>query len=240
MTMEKISSLISKKVISIEEGSLIGYVLDLVFDEELKTYEGLILVDEESEKTFFLKREDILSVGDDCVMIEDARCLEYDVFARSNNPIGKEVYDNKGACLGRVLEVEVYGKIVKRILTNKCEFPQKYVQKVGENFLIFGLCKRKKKQNFFEKKSIGDIDKLPKVVATSIPIGTTTIQSSADTSAQTRIFSNPNQLLGRVLTNDLIGMNNEIIAKKNEKINKKIINNAKIHNKLNILQFYSK
>ena len=34
--MEKISNFISKKVISIDDGNLVGYVLNVIFDENLK------------------------------------------------------------------------------------------------------------------------------------------------------------------------------------------------------------
>jgi len=43
-------------------------------------------------------------------------------------------------------------------------------------------------------------------------------------------------LIGRVMTNDIFGYNNEIIVQKNEIISQKIINKAKKHNKLNFLR----
>ena len=237
--MEKISSLISKKVISLNEGELLGYVLDVVLDVKLQTYEGLIVVDGESENKFFLKRDYIISTGEDCVMIEDSQKLEFEISSKTNNPIGKEVYDGKGVFLGRVLDVEVSGKNVKKILTNKCEFPQKYIQKSGENYIIFGLLKNKKKNNIFESKKNINLDNLPKVIISSYE-NNSQLNQSAVKQDEIRVLANPNRLIGRVITNDLFGKNNEIIAKKNEKISKKTIKNAKIHNKLNFLIYYSR
>ena len=241
--MEKLSSLISKKVISLQEGKLCGYVLDIVLDEKLKTFEGCIVADDENESTFFLSRKGIFSQGEECIMIEGDEKLEFEISSLSNNPIGKIVYDTNGINLGRVTDVQVAGKNVKKIITNKCEFPQKLILKSGDNFIIFGLSKNSKKIKnnkpiFKNKEKINNFqEKMPKVVvANQINVSNSQIIGEK----QMRIFANPNSLLGRTITNDLFGMNNEIIARKNEKINKNIIKNAKNHNKLNILSYFSK
>ena len=151
--MERVSGLISKKVISIDEGCKLGYVLNLAFDSLLKSFDGLIVVDDESENQFFLNTKDILSVGDDCVVVEGKEKLTLDVFSFSNNPIGKEVYDAKGTFFGKVQDVFVDGRKVKKLLTNRCEIPQRYIQKTGDDFVIFGLVKSKESKNkFFQKK----------------------------------------------------------------------------------------
>ena len=104
--MERIKSIVSKKVISVEEGKLCGYVLDLVFDENMKQFLGLIVVDDETENTYFLNRKDIISQGDDCVMIDGENVLSFDISSVRNNPIGKNIYDINGINLGRVVDVD--------------------------------------------------------------------------------------------------------------------------------------
>lgn len=243
--MEKISSIISKKVISLEEGGAAGYVLDAVFDESLKTFEGCIIADDETENTFFLDRKAILSQGEDCVIIESESVLEYDISSQTNNPIGKEVYDEKGVFLGRVIDAEISGKNLKKIITKKCEIPQKFIKKSGINYIIFGIYKNIKKNKnkliFKEKEKIKNLNEaLPKVITlTENNISQINAKSEELSQLQMRVFASPNSLLGRTLTRDLFGMNNEIIARKNEKIDKKIIKNAKNHNKLNILAYFS-
>lgn len=244
--MEKISLLISKKVISLDEGKYLGYVLDLAFDPSLKTFQGLLVVDDENEGVFFLPRKEIVSFSDECVMIEGEEVMQFDLFSSSNNPLGKEVFDEKGTNLGRVSEVEVTGRYVKKIITNKCEIPQKYIKKSGINYLIFGIYKNKKnskiKSIFLHQEKIDNMkEKFPKVVAS---VSSEVIQEKNkikrdENQMQIRLFASPNSLLGRKITKDLFGMNNEIIARKNEIISKKIINNAKNHNKLNFLAYFS-
>ena len=112
--MEKISKIISKKVISLENAQQVGYVVDMVFDDEVKNFTGLIIIDDESENSFILRREDIYSMGEETVMIKTADTLQFNISSKSNNPIGKTVYDSYGNCLGRVIDVEIQGKTVKK------------------------------------------------------------------------------------------------------------------------------
>jgi len=234
--MEKISSYISKKVISLNDGNLVGYVLNVFFDDNLKVFKGLIVADEESENTFVLEKEDIASKGEDCVMIDSSFNLQFNISSLSNNPIGKLVYDCHGNCLGRVIDVEVFGKMVKKIITDKCEFPQHFIRKSGDNFIIFGRSTKTKKQKKFSD-FIGDNNKenLPNSY-----ISINALSSLNEGESPTRLFANANALIGKIITHDIIGLNNERIAKKFEVIDKKIINRAKEHNKLKLLAFYSK
>ena len=55
-----------------------------------------------------------------------------------------------------------------------------------------------------------------------------------------KTYANKSLLMGKILTNDILGFNNEIIGKKDEKITEKIIKKAINHNKLNFLFFCSK
>ena len=241
--MERVSSLISKKVISVVEGKVCGYVLDLVFDAGLKLFEGCMVADDENEGVFFVRKKDFFSYENDVLMVESEASFEYDIFTSSNNPIGKNVYDERGVFLGVVNEVEISGKNVKKIITNKCEIPQKYIQKSGADFMIFGLVKNTKKNKnnlpiFKNKEKLNNFEeKMPKITINSQIINNS--QQIIDNN-QIRLFANPSILLGKILTNDLFGMNNEIIARKNQIIDKKIIKNAKNHNKLNILSYFSK
>ena len=237
--MEKISNLISKRVISIDQANQVGYVLNVAFDDIIKTFVGLVIIDEESENSFILNREDIVAVGEDCVMIKDANNLQYNISPFTNNPIGKKVYDMQGNDFGRVVEVEFEGRTVKKIITDKCEFPQRFIRKSGDNFIIFGTpIKNNKKNKFKENFNQENVEKMPKVVITEIA---PQIENKIDLTPEfpIRLYANTKKLIGKKLTNDLIGYNNEIIGHKNEKINQKIINKAISHNKLNLLNFYS-
>lgn len=174
-------------------------------------------------------------MGDDTIMIKSADCLEYNISSNSNNPVGKTVYDSNGNCLGRVCDVELSGKVVKKIITSFCEFPQRFVRKSGDNFIIYGIYKKEKEKTFKEKVDTFQASNLPKVT-----IASTINNESIKPESPTRIFVNSNLLIGKIVINEILGFNNELIAKKNDVINQKIINKAKSHNKLNLLSYYSK
>lgn len=234
--MEKISSYISKKVISLNDANQIGYVLNIVFDDNLKFFTGLIVLDEESENTFILQKSDIKAVGEDCVMVKDSNVLEFYISSLSNNPISKIVYDCHGNMLGKVLDVEIVGKNVKKIITDKCEFPQRFIRKAGDNFIIFGSpIKEKKKLKFKENINEKNVENIEKVTITS-----QNNFNEISPEMPIRIYGKYKELIGKILTEDLLGYNNEIIAHKNQKITQKIIEKSINHNKLNLLKFYSK
>jgi len=237
--MEKTSSFISKKVISLADANQVGYVLNVVFDDKIKIFTGLIVIDEESENSFILHKRDIVAVGEDCIMIKDVNVLEFYISSLSNNPIGKMVYDCHGNMLGRVIEVETIGKVVKKIITDKCEFPQRFVRKSGDNFIIFGNpVKETKKKNFKEVINNNNLENMPKVVINVIPNQN---DNKIDLTPEfpIRLYAGTKNLIGKKINSDLLGYNNEIICHKNQKINQKIINKAISHNKLNLLKFYS-
>lgn len=227
--MEKISNNISKKVISLNEGEFIGYILDAVFDEDLDSLQGFLVVDDESEETFILNKENIKSVGDDCIMMDSTHNLKRSFDEYTFNPIGKNVYDVSGVYLGTVIDVVVQGRAVRRIITDKCEFFKRNIRKIGKNNIIFGKkpLKNTKRQALF-------------VVDESLNQKVTTLSVKEKQSKPYRIFANQSSIIGRTMTSDLYGYNNEIIAKKFDIINQNIINRAKLHNKLNFLLYYSK
>lgn len=227
--MEKISNNISKKVISLNEGEFIGYILDAVFDEDLDSLQGFLVVDDESEETFILDKENIKSVGDDCIMMDSTHNLKRSFDEYTFNPIGKNVYDVSGVCLGTVIDVVVQGRAVRRIITDKCEFFKRNIRKIGKNNIIFGKksLKNTKRQALF-------------VIDESLNQKVTTLSVKEKQSKPYRIFANQSSIIGRTMTSDLYGYNNEIIAKKFDIINQNIINRAKLHNKLNFLLYYSK
>lgn len=227
--MEKISNNISKKVISLNEGEFIGYILDAVFDEDLDSLQGFLVVDDESEETFILNKENIKSVGDDCIMMDSTHNLKRSFDEDTFNPIGKNVYDANGVYLGTVIDVVVQGRSVRRIITDKCEFFKRNIRKIGKNNIIFGKksLKNTKRQALF-------------VIDESLNQKVTTLSVKEKQSKPYRIFANQSSIIGRTMTSDLYGYNNEIIAKKFDIINQNIINRAKLHNKLNFLLYYSK
>lgn len=234
--MEKISSIISKKVVSVSEGELIGYILNVEFDDYIKQVKNFIVVDDESEKTFLLSRNAIKSIGEDCVIVSSSQDLEICLDENTNNLVGKTVYDEKGCCLGKINDIILQGKYVKKVVTDKCEFLSKYIKSYGKNYVIYGNRRNKPGAKIISTKSIA---RAPIVRIEDMRDEGGLYQATGQTKPY-RILANQNTIIGRIMIDDLYGLNNEIIARKNAVINQNIINRAKAHNKLNMLIYYSK
>lgn len=225
--MERISKEISKKVISIGSGNIVGYVLNVLFDEELKHIEGYMVVDDESEEVFLLSCQKIKSKSEECFMMDNDDDLEIYISSVFNNPIGKVVYDKNGLNLGKVIDIEHERYCVKKIITTKCEFPSIYLQKAGNDCLIFGKNKKKKPKVLFKSKA-----NLPKVYIEEKQV----VQKTKE--YPIRLIAQSENLLGKRISHDIFGLNNELIARENEVVTKAIIQKAKKHNRYNLLMFY--
>lgn len=241
-SMEKISNIISKKVISLEEGQRLGYIINAIFDEDLKRFLGLVVVDDESEQAFVVEYQKIKSFSEDCVVVPSLLDLKLYIEEETNSPICKLVYDSAGLQLGRVCDVYLQGSVVRKIVTDKCEFLPRYIRKSGKNYIIFGTKSRKAKSP--AKEIFENADKnLPNVFIQNVSQKVSPNLENTNNFSQTkpyRIFANQSSILGRTMQSDLYGFNNEIIAKKYDIINQNIVNRAKRHNKLNLLLYYSK
>ena len=67
---------ISKIVLTLD-GQIIGYILDVAFDELTLKKIGYYVVDEETEGELFLKLEDVVSISDVAVIVKDVLSFEF-------------------------------------------------------------------------------------------------------------------------------------------------------------------
>ena len=229
--MGKISKEISKKVVSLDSGNIIGYVIDVLFDESLHTIKGFLIVDDESEEVFFLGSYCVFSKSNECFMVESESNLELYISSLFNNPIGKSVYDENGLNLGRVIDVYFEKDAVKKIVTNKCEFPVQYLKKAGNHCLIYGktIAKTKKRNVSFQTKQ-----NMPSVHIQS-EVGKLENKTNE---YPIRIRTKNERIIGKRVTKQVLGLNNELIAKENDVVTKNMIQKAKLHNRYNLLMFY--
>ena len=224
--MKNIEMQISKKVISFNEGNLIGFILDICFDDKLKNFIGYIVCDEETGEELFLACEKVVAENNECIFINSAEDTEIN-FSPSFNPIGKSIYDKKGVYLGKVKSVIVRGKVVDKLITEIAEIRQKYIYSNGK-FIIFSQ-KRRKNLKIFKKNE--KINNYPKIEIMS---------KKPQVTLPTRLITSPEQILNRIATRDIFGLNNELIIKKGDVITQNKLEKAKKHNKISFLLFNSK
>ena len=229
--MENVKLLISKKVISLE-GENVGYVLNVVFDGAFKNFLGLAVVDNESEEEFFVDKNDMVANGQDCVVIKSNLNLNPLILLSNITPFDKEIYTDDGLCLGTTKDVIIEGGMTRKIICDKGEILPKNIISIGKSCILVGKKRKVKKIAFSQQFT--DLER--KVTITQInkkPL------PANDQQKPIKMIGNINTVLGKTVKENILGLNNEIIAKKGEKINKKMLNKALSHGKANLLLFLS-
>lgn len=221
--MENIS-----KIILTLDGQMIGYILDVAFDELTLKKIGYYVVDEETEGELFLKLEDVISISDVAVVVEDVLSFEF-VQKRENFLMGKLVFDDKANCYGRVQKLCFNKNKCEKICTTQCEILTKYIKTIGKDFVLLQFSKKKKQRH---KDVFGDINtKLPNDKVVEIQNKAVVVSKPEKINLSTAFY------VGKMSNEDILGYNNERIVSKGEIVSKAIVEKAKKHNKLNQLFF---
>ena len=232
--MKKLTEIVAKNVLCLEVGQVVGYVLKVVFDSDELSVAGIVVVDNESEQEFFVDSKNF-KICQDVVIIKNIVSMQ-NISCQSQHLIGLNVYSDDGVDFGKIKEIYLKNNKIFKIKTSKCEFLPKNIQKIGENCLIFGN-KKKKVKVLFELKS----RPIPKVMIQENKKEIKSLNQEEvffDGEKPMREYANLNSIIGKVVTQNILGLNNELVARKGDKINKNIISKAKMHNKLNLLMIY--
>ncbi len=208
---------IGKKVVALLEKKVVGFVLKPFINFRLLKKTGYVVVDDESEQEYFVGFENIKKI-DDCVLIESSNALEY---LGESGEFRKRVLSVAGEDLGRVREYAFRYRVLKKVVTDKCEISAKNISDVGDDVLFVNFSKKRRKfprsKNENAKVVAMNEVKLPAVVNLS-----------------------SSYYIGKVATKMLLGLNHELIVKDGTKITKQIFDKAKKHNRLNELFFIIK
>ncbi len=227
--MQKLSEIISKNIYSLSSGRKVGYVLNIEFDENFFV-KNIVMVDSESEmeakiKNFFIKNEN--------VFISSEEEIAYDQTLESQKILGKEIFSREGTNFGKAKEGILSGKKLVCLFCEKSIIPTCKISFIGEDIIFLGA-KKAKKMPFLSNLSQNFIPQ-DEMMVSIMPIET---QKTKSELSPYRISTDPTNLIGKMATKDIFGLNNELIIKKFEIITQKKVNEARRHNKLNIL-FYN-
>ncbi len=219
--MKKISDVISKPVFK-TNGQKYGYVIAVELSVDCTKLTSLIIVDDESETQAKIDASEIV-YGKDAIFLKTEP-----IFVEAYNfssPINKMVYDKNAKSFGRVEEVFLRSNKIVGISTNQLCFLPKNISVNGESAVILFGKKQKRKAFDF------NLAKLQPEQYVEITEAQTQI-------VPYRVELTGKSLIGKIATRDILGLNNELIIKKHEVITQKKLNEAKRHNKLNLL-FYN-
>lgn len=213
--------LITKKVLSIYDSEVCGYVLGIKFGEKMQKINSLIIVNEDEDVEYTLKISDVISIENDYVTIRNKSKLVVTMDNKMDN-LNSDIVGINGVSYGTIEDLEI-GKNYKinKILCKNAEFLPKNILCVGENVIIVNdTGKNYNRSNF-----------APLLKVENTKSATQSVEILPHNTLPTPVrVNNTATLLGRRLARDLLNSNGEIIARKNSIITIPIINSAKQFN----------
>lgn len=229
----KLSEIIGKQVFDIYNANIIGTIHDACFDEKYKKVLGFYFFDQD-ENEFYLKNSNIYSYSDYITVKNSSKVSSDFSLVDPLSPIGKNVVGVSGKDYGILSDVEFDEKYnITNFVTNIKSFAPTEILQISSNMVIGD---EKVKLNSFKpkiQKSAVNLDNLT-VTMMRMPDEDTQVQKLMPK----KLTVNSDILIGKKLTKDIMGKNNELILKQNQTITAKQLIVAKQHDKLSEL-FYS-
>lgn len=227
----KLSEIIGKQVFSIYNTKFLGTVNEIAFNEKHDKVLGLYFFDQD-ENEFFIKMQNVYSIKDFVVIKNTTKISNEFMLDKPLSPIGKVVIGIDGKNYGILSDLEFDDKFfITFFITNQDEkiIPKNIITildniVVGENVKF---C------NFKPKYSKSNEDLLK-----NLTVSVMKMDEPEQKLMPSKLTVNSDILIGKKLSKDIIGKNNELILKQNQIISPKQVMIAKQHDKLNEL-FYS-
>ena len=237
--MYKISDIISTPVISLYEGEHIGIIYNIMFDYRQKKCNFACILNENDNIPRLIKFKDIFKIGNDCIFIKNLTCLDLETncekeMEENTNPINLKVYNLSCEFLGTSHDIIVDDnfRISQIVLNNGKIIERNDILNIGKSTIIVGSDVSIQK---FKPvvKSIKIQNSPKKVMILSDFI-------NSETNTQNKIITDFRFLIGRILSQDVIALNGEMIARKDSIVTKDIVNKASSYGKLVEIARYRK
>lgn len=234
--MYRYKEIISKPVLSLYEGELLGVVDKLLFDKKLKKLVELTLVGEDGLK-FILPTKNIYRIGKNAITIRNNQCVELQT-DNSNlitAPIKSKAYSIQGEFLGVIEDVYINEKFLTTQieLENKTVISTNMVASSSKNTIIF----------FNKNDNINIKQFLPHKTEenkTNLNINISTKLEEQQNKHKQKLNFSSDFLVGRICTKDIFNFNNEILIKAHSVITKKNIKELIKFGKIRELMLFSK
>ena len=237
--MYKISDIISTPVISLYEGEHIGIIYNIMFDYRQKKCNFACILNENDNIPRLIKFKDIFKIGNYFIFIKNLTCLDLETncekeMEENTNPINLKVYNLSCEFLGTSHDIIVDDnfRISQIVLNNGKIIERNDILNIGKSTIIVGSDVSIQK---FKPvvKSIKIQNSPKKVMILSDFI-------NSETNTQNKIITDFRFLIGRILSQDVIALNGEMIARKDSIVTKDIVNKASSYGKLVEIARYSK
>ncbi len=237
--MYKISDIISTPVISLYEGEHIGIVYNIMFDYRQKKCSFACILNENDNIPRLIKFKDIFKIGNDCIFIKNLTCLDLETncekeMEENTNPINLKVYNLSCEYVGTSHDIIVDDnfRISQIVLNNGKIIERNDILNIGKSTIIIG--------NDVSIQKFKPVVKSIKIQNTPKKVMILSDFIKNEATPQNKIITDFRFLIGRILSQDVIALNGEMIAKKDSIVTKDIVNKASSYGKLVEIARYSK
>lgn len=225
--MPNISQLISLPVYSINECKCIGHVENILLNS--KGIKFFVIYNEDEDSKKLLSPKSIYGITEKAITIKNIGKItlmqnEDKSLETLSNPINTLALSTRGEVFGKIKDVETIDYKIVKYISEKDINPNEVLY-TNNKITMLKSVKNEKISTFTIKK--------PRKTANDRIV---TIQNIAP---MREIVTN-SMLLGRKATQDITGLNGEIIIKANSVITDKILNKIKYSGKLKELTIHSK
>lgn len=138
--MYKISTVVSKQVVSLCGATVLGTVVDVLFHPSLKRAQSLLLMDcEENDEAYLvLPVQRVSALDGDAVVVKTLTAPLAATKEPSNNPVNLPCYNQDGKSLGVLVDVELDERFkTTAFVTNNHRYPADTLLSFSEKLAIF-------------------------------------------------------------------------------------------------------
>ncbi len=225
--MSKISEIISLPVYSINDRKIVGHIENaLLSAREIKFF---VIYNEDDDLHYLLSPQNIYGQSDNAVTIKNNSSItlmqnEEKALEDITNPLNTTVINTLGQTYGVVKDVELCGKKITNIICDQ-EIDPKQLLYFSKDITMLKSRENEKISSFaLRRPSSKTPERLVQIV---------------DVAPLREVVGN-NMLIGRKATQDITGINGEILIKANTTITTKTLNKIKYSGKLKELTLHSK
>ena len=242
--MYKISNIISSPIISLYEGENLGIIYNILFDCKSKKCKYACILNEIENVEKSLDISNIYTVGNDCIFVKNSSYVELEcnndrLLCNCISALNLDVYNLSGQLVGTCIDIEIDSKfyISKLILNNEITISASNIINLGKSVIIISdksinISKFKPKLRTLSDSNNEDKVYILNNVADTSP-------QLIHTSTSNKIITDGSFLKNRILTQDIIALNGELIAKRGTVITANTIATASMYGKLAELARYS-
>ena len=231
--MLKVSEIISKEVVSIYEGEILGTIKNVVLNSTLTKVIKFVFFNDDTDTESCVLVNNLFSISEDGILVKNMTKVEF-CADEENNPINKKIFSVSANDLGVITDILINekGNVLKFTTSKNLDVFPLDILKFEQVCIVNNAEKQVKISSFKPKNNLTiQTDILENIQVKIVKMDEMLKTKKATPTFPTKVTTNINNLIGKKVTKTITGLNNEIIIKQYNTISKHTLDMAKIHNK---------